>query len=592
MSLKLANSASLRQWMIDDDDSGNNSDSNKDNKEGQGQQQQQQPPSSIQVLLLDGGVSTHLEELQKCHHYHSCTTSLPSSTSSSTSSSPSPPPPPPSFQYRSLWSSSLLLSTRGQNDIQTSHETFYNSGCDIISTVTYQLSHYICNGTEAETEIEAATETGGAGAGDNDDNDGNYNNNTSPHPNLTKGDVDALLQLGVQLAHETRIKVIHQRTRQQQHEQQQLPPALPPSSSLSFPQNKSLYVVASIGCYGAALADGSEYNGDYGNGNGNDNDNGISLEELMTFHRRRFNVFMDLNSNSSSSNNDNDNDGNGNVDKKKCNNNNDLKETKMNANSKLDGIAFETVPSLLEVEAIVNVVKERKEMKENKNKMMVSNSSRSSRTRGCSCEDEDDDDDDNNNDEDDNDDVAIWISLACKDDQTLNDGTLLTEVLDTIDRLDCGTSTCNDNDNDNEPLIHGIGVNCFDIQHAKSLTSIIASHQIKSKSKSQWNRAIVFYPNSGEEWDAANETWLEGSGCSDPNEFAEHVVDAIRSVKALFDIDLDHDQNANANANANAGGKGQRQRKCKIIVGGCCRTSPATIQCMRNSVDMYLKDFQ
>ena len=70
---------------------------------------------------------------------------------------------------------------------------------------------------------------------------------------------------------------------------------------------------------------------------------------------------------------------------------------------------------------------------------MVSNSSRSSRTRVWEGEDKGDDD---NDDDDNDDDVTISIRLACKDDQILNDGTLLTEVLqvDTIDRLlDCGT---------------------------------------------------------------------------------------------------------------------------------------------------------
>ncbi len=103
-------------------------------------------------------------------------------------------------------------------------------------------------------------------------------------------------------------------------------------------------------------------------------------------------------------------------------------------------------------------------------------------------------------------------------------------------------------------------------KQAKSLSSIIASHQLNSKS----DRAIIFYPNSGEEWDAANEKWLEGSGCSNPNEFADCLMDSIQTVKSMFD---DHGS----------------KKECKIIVGGCCRTSPATIKSVRSRVDKYLK---
>ena len=84
---------------------------------------------------------------------------------------------------------------------------------------------------------------------------------------------------------------------------------------------------------------------------------------------------------------------------------------------------------------------------------------------------------------------------------------------------------------------------------AKSLTSIIgASHQIKSKSKSQWNRAsvIIFYPNI---LVMRNGMLRTKRGCRAvvvpiPNEFAEHVIDTIRSVKVLFDLNIYHDQNA------------------------------------------------
>ena len=66
---------------------------------------------------------------------------------------------------------------------------------------------------------------------------------------------------------------------------------------------------ASVGPYGAFLADGSEYRGDYG----------LSLDELMEFHRPRMAVL---------------------------------------ANSGADLLALETVPSLLEAEALVRLLPE------------------------------------------------------------------------------------------------------------------------------------------------------------------------------------------------------------------------------------------
>jgi homocysteine S-methyltransferase len=69
------------------------------------------------------------------------------------------------------------------------------------------------------------------------------------------------------------------------------------------------FVAASIGCYGASLHDGSEYRGDYG----------LSRKELADFHRPRLRVLAD---------------------------------------SGADLLAFETIPSKLEAEAIVGLLDE------------------------------------------------------------------------------------------------------------------------------------------------------------------------------------------------------------------------------------------
>jgi homocysteine S-methyltransferase len=68
-------------------------------------------------------------------------------------------------------------------------------------------------------------------------------------------------------------------------------------------------VAASVGCYGAPLHDGSEYRGDYG----------LSRKELMDFHRSRLRVLADAGA---------------------------------------DVLAFETIPSKLEAEALVALLEE------------------------------------------------------------------------------------------------------------------------------------------------------------------------------------------------------------------------------------------
>jgi len=114
----------------------------------------------------------------------------------------------PPFSIRSLWSSSLLLTKEGRQAIQKCHEDFLFAGSNIITSVTYQL-HYGCIGNEA------VMDTG------------------KSRPILIE-DVDNFLRLGVTLAKEAIKKCDREDT---------------------------AFVAASIGCYGASLADGSEYRG-------------------------------------------------------------------------------------------------------------------------------------------------------------------------------------------------------------------------------------------------------------------------------------------------------------------------------------------
>lgn len=94
----------------------------------------------------------------------------------------------------------------------------------------------------------------------------------------------------------------------------------------------------------------------------------------------------------------------------------------------------------------------------------------------------------------------------------------------------------------------------------------MAAHQLRSR----LNRAIIFYPNSGEDWDPIHEKWREGSGCTSPELFASEIVSCIRKI---YDMCTREGKNAGV---------------IPILVGGCCRTSPETIAAIRRLVDNFL----
>lgn len=339
-------------------------------------------PSTI--LLLDGGTSTCLENILQAK------------------------PEPQSFPDRNLWSSSLLLSASGRKDIQNAHDQFYDAGSDIVTTVTYQLSHF-------------ATRHG-------------YDDET----------VDGLLLAAVDIARQS-------------------------SASSYHKTKKKRYVVASLGCFGAVLADGSEYTGDYGSE--------MPIEELINFHKRRVQTLLSSESRG------------------------------------LAGLAFETIPCLKEVKAIVEMIKSLQEHHSG---------------------------------------VFSWLSLACKDEKTLNDGTPLSDVLHTLNEMD-----------PHGILVQGIGVNCCNVKFIHELSQNIAKDVIASKCR----RTVVLYPNSGEIWVADTETWLEGSGVSSEDDYAREMLKCIRGIHALCDE--------------------LKVPRLSVLVGGCCRTTPSMIKALRNSVDKY-----
>lgn len=80
-------------------------------------------------------------------------------------------------------------------------------------------------------------------------------------------------------------------------------------------------------------------------------------------------------------------------------------------------------------------------------------------------------------------------------------------------------------------------------------------------------RGIVLYPNSGEEWDAANETWIAETGCTATDEFANRLLEAYHVIETTW----------------NEFGSGSPMPR--VILGGCCRTKPETIAALRQLVD-------
>ena len=317
------------------------------------------------------------------------------------------------FPQRSLWSSSLLRSKSGQATILQGHKDWLTAGSDILTTVTYQC-HFGC-----------------------------------PHAPLlivTRDEMKTMMDTGIQLA---------------KHAIEELGGE---GESLSVREH---FVVASSGCYGAALANGSEYTGIYP---------GMSKDDLVQFHLDKITVL---------------------------------------AANQPDGVAIETIPCVEEAEAASLALK-RLDMT----------------------------------------DICCWISLACKDGETLNEGKPIVDALQAIRNVDPDANH-----------VHAVGVNCCDSIHITSLVKILTADMAKNGPR----RGIVLYPNSGEEWDASNASWRIGTGCTDADQFSDRLVEALDIVEQTW---LDY------------GGHGTPP---KLIIGGCCRTSPTTIAALRRRIDDWHK---
>ena len=338
------------------------------------------------IRLMDGGVSTHLENLLQAQD------------------------PPKSFEHRSLWSSSLLMTPSGQDTILQGHKDWLAAGSDILTTVTYQCKF------------------------------GTYGEDLSI---VTPAEMTSMMKKGIMLGQQ----------------------AVDELSKDSFQEQKR-FVVASSGCYGAALADGSEYTGNYPN---------IQMEGLVEFHQKKGKVFLDCDP---------------------------------------DGLAIETIPSVEECTAACRAL----------------------RSLGSET-------------------ACGWVSLACKDGETLNEGTPFVNALKAIREVDPEAK-----------YVQAIGINCCDSAHIGSLLELLTRHMAREGPR----RGIVVYPNSGEEWDAANEAWREGTGCTDADKFSDRLLEAVDIIQRTW---KDEGQSGSTMP--------------RLIIGGCCRTSPGTIAALRQRIDEW-----
>lgn len=131
--------------------------------------------------------------------------------------------------------------------------------------------------------------------------------------------------------------------------------------------------------------------------------------------------------------------------------------------------------------------------------------------------------------------LPCWVTLACKDGATLNSGEPLTACATLLDAMDSPHE---------DPRVVAFGVNCTPPQHAEAALALL--HRTLAPGG---RRLLMAYPNSGEAWDGVAKLWKEGSGVPEPEAFAA-LAERWVAVGAR-------------------------------VVGGCCRTTPATIAALR-----------
>jgi len=340
------------------------------------------------------------------------------------------------FDPVSLWSSSLLMTPKGRATILQGHKDWLASGSDILTTVTYQCHTF--------------------------------------SKSIDEKQMKQMLKDGVDLAHQA----IEESEKAEEADGKK--------------KRRPKYLVASMGCYGAALNDGSEYTGNYPLIK--------SEDDLIDFHKKKTKYLLQQ--------------------------------------KQMDGIALETVPCAQECHAFVKLLEQLKGKK-----------------KSASF-------------------PACWISLACKNGDQLNDGSPIEDALQAIHELDPEAK-----------LVQGIGINCCDSEHiqslAKRMTLFLAKAHSKATKKASATpnhttitRAIAIYPNSGEEWNGQTHTWKEGTGLR-----AEELQDVF-ATRLLEAVDMIHRTWKDHFSSSQT-----LPPPPSILLGGCCRTLPGSIQSLRDLLD-------
>jgi S-methylmethionine-dependent homocysteine/selenocysteine methylase len=149
-----------------------------------------------------------------------------------------------------------------------------------------------------------------------------------------------------------------------------------------------------------------------------------------------------------------------------------------------------------------------------------------------------------------------------------------------------------------------IGLNCCDYRHLSSLAKILVTFIVKEHQPAQGqgrSRALVLYPNSGEEWDAVAKVFrpkppqattstttkeTSSTAATIETSFVDCLMEVIESVEATWREKMNCSVTSTTTASAAASFK--LPPYPRIIVGGCCRTTPAEIATLRMAIDQHL----
>jgi homocysteine S-methyltransferase len=121
--------------------------------------------------------------------------------------------------------------------------------------------------------------------------------------------------------------------------------------------------------------------------------------------------------------------------------------------------------------------------------------------------------------------VPVWVSYSCRDGGHVGEGQTIEDAVRAVD---------------GHPRLMAVGVNCVAPAHVEELLG---------RMRDTTDLPLVVYPNAGERWDATARRWVGPSRPFDPATDAPRWRDA----GAAF-------------------------------IGGCCRTTPATIAALRQAL--------